>query len=132
MEPDEETEHILNELKPSNDVCESVLGLNDYLTIAIPNLHQMARSYLIQVKKNKIIKWLETLPCDQQRLVVDLAVKQRRFVSKECRDDVKVRRQPRQEKMLKENTKMKSVREKVKRGERKAIRFTSYYVSKRN
>lgn len=42
---------ILRELKPSNDACESILGLNDYLSIAIPKLHQMARSNLIQVKK---------------------------------------------------------------------------------
>ena len=32
------------ELKPSNDLCESILGLNDYLTTAIPNLHQLSRS----------------------------------------------------------------------------------------
>ena len=39
---------ILSQLKPSNDVCESVLGLNDYLTTAIPNLNQMARSNLVK------------------------------------------------------------------------------------
>ncbi len=48
---DKEGEVILSELRPSNDVCESILGLNDYLTTAIPNLHQMARSNLVQVKK---------------------------------------------------------------------------------
>ena len=42
-EPDEQVQDNLHELKPSNDVCESMLGLNDYLTTAIPNLHQMAR-----------------------------------------------------------------------------------------
>ena len=34
---------VLAELKPSNDLCESILGLNDYLTAAIPNL-QLSRS----------------------------------------------------------------------------------------
>lgn len=50
-EPEQEVQDVLRELKPSNDVCESILGLNDYLTTAIPNLHQMARSNLVQVKK---------------------------------------------------------------------------------
>ena len=42
-EPDKQMQDILRDLKPSNDVCESILGLNDYLTTAIPNLHQMAQ-----------------------------------------------------------------------------------------
>ena len=45
---DENVKDILRQLKPSNDVCESVLGLNDYLTTAIPNLHPMSRSNLVQ------------------------------------------------------------------------------------
>ena len=46
---DENVKDILRQLKPSNDVCKSVLGLNDYLTTAIPNLHPMSRSNLAQV-----------------------------------------------------------------------------------
>ena len=45
--PDSEIKRVLSEVKPSNDFCESMLGLNDYLTTAIPNLHQVARSNLI-------------------------------------------------------------------------------------
>ena len=104
-EPDRQVQDILRELKPSNDVCESILGLNDYLTTAIPNLHQMARSNLVQVKKNKTLKWLSNLPEDEQSAIVDLAVKQRRFVSKEYRDEEKMRSQQRQQKMLEENAK---------------------------
>ena len=55
--PDPAIEAILKNLKPNNDVCESILGLNDYLSTAIPNMHQMTRSNLTQVKKNKTIKW---------------------------------------------------------------------------
>ena len=113
-EPDQQVQDILCELKPSNDVCESILGLNDYLTTAIPNLHQMARSNLVQVKKNKTLKWLSNLPEDEQSVIVDLAVKQRRFVSKECRDEVKVRSQQRQQKMLEENTKRVSLEKKLR------------------
>lgn len=64
--------HILRELKPSNDLCESILGLNDYLTKAIPNLNQIARSNLVQVK-NKTVKWLHDLP-EEELKVIDLAV----------------------------------------------------------
>ena len=50
-DPDENVKDILCQLKPSNDVCASILGLNDYLTTAIPNLHQMSRSNLVQILK---------------------------------------------------------------------------------
>jgi len=45
--PKEEIKKILKSLKPSNRLCESILGLNDYLTTALPNLHQMTKSKLI-------------------------------------------------------------------------------------
>ena len=41
-EPDQSVKTILKSLKPNNDVCESILGLNDYLSTAIPNMHQMS------------------------------------------------------------------------------------------
>lgn len=42
-EPEPAIKVILKEIKPSNDLCESILGLNDYLTTAIPNMHQTSR-----------------------------------------------------------------------------------------
>lgn len=50
-EPDPAIEAVLRLVKPNNDLCESILGLNDYLSTAIPNLQQLSRSNLIQVKK---------------------------------------------------------------------------------
>ena len=101
----------MRQLKPSNDICESILRLNDYLTAVIPNLHQMACSNLVQVKKNKTMKWLSNLPEDEQSVIVDLAVKQRRFVSKECQDE-EMRSQQHQQKILEENAKS-SIRKKI-------------------
>ena len=75
----------LSKLKPSNDIVESMLGLNDYLITAIPNLNQVSRSNLIQVKKNKTVKWLKDLPTDTQCKVVDLATSSRKEVERECR-----------------------------------------------
>ena len=77
-------------MRPSNDVCESIFGLND-LTTAIPNLHQMSRSNLVQAKKNKTLTWLYDLTEKEQLTVLDLAVKQRRCVFKECKDEEKER-----------------------------------------
>ena len=45
---DKNVKDILCQLKPSNDVCESILGLNDYLTTAIP---KMSRSNLVQINR---------------------------------------------------------------------------------
>lgn len=61
-EPDPAIKAVLQQLKPNNDVCESILGLKDYLTTAIPNLHQLSRSNLIQVRKNKTIQWFQQFP----------------------------------------------------------------------
>lgn len=84
-EPEQSIKDVLRQLKPTNDVAESVLGLNDYLTTAIPNLHQTARSSLIQVKKNKTVKWLNALPEERQTSVIELAVKNRTHVAEKCK-----------------------------------------------
>ena len=44
---------ILQTLKPNNNLSESILGLNDYLTTAIPNMLQVAHSNLIEIKKKQ-------------------------------------------------------------------------------
>ena len=120
-EPDEQVQDVLRELKPSNDVCESILGLNDYLTTAVPNLHQMARSNLVQVKKNKTLKWLSNLQEDDQSAIINLAVKQRRFVTTECRNEEKVRAQQRQQKMLQENDKRVAQEKKLREEKEKLL-----------
>ena len=35
-DPDTQVRGVLSQLKPSNDVCESILSLNDYLTTHYP------------------------------------------------------------------------------------------------
>lgn len=99
-ETDADTEAVLRHLKPSNDLCESILGLNDYLTTAIPNLHQLSRSNLIQVKKNKTIEWFQQLSKEQQHSVVELAIHRRAEVAKQYKDQEAIRRVQRREKML--------------------------------
>ena len=79
-DPPEEVWIVLLALKHSNDLCESILGVKDYIVTAIPNLHQDARSNLTQVKKNKTIKWLDELSEKQQLEVVELAVEMKPIV----------------------------------------------------
>ena len=58
-DPEPETKEILNKLEPNNDLCESILGLNDYLFTAIPNMDQLTRSNIVQIKNNKTMEWLD-------------------------------------------------------------------------
>ena len=101
-DPEPEIKAILKTLKPNNDICESLLGLNDYLTTAIPNMHQMSRSNLIQAKKNKTIRWLHQLPCDQRSNVVTLARRRRVEVAKSSQETELERNKIRQEKVMRE------------------------------
>ena len=43
-DPDSMVKAILQKLKPSNDLCESILGLND-------NMLQVTRSNLVEIRK---------------------------------------------------------------------------------
>ena len=45
-DPDPKVKVILEEVNPSNDLCESILGLNNYLNITISNMHQVKQSNL--------------------------------------------------------------------------------------
>ena len=83
-EPEPAVEATLKKLKPNNDLC--ILGLNDYLTTAIPNLQQTVRSNVIQVKKNKTMEWLYQLPHDQRKTIVELAIKREREVAKHLKE----------------------------------------------
>ena len=77
--PDDNVRQILRELKPHNDICESLLGLNDWLTAPLVNAKQHTKSVLIEGKRNKTMEWLETVDKDK---VIDLAVSERQAVQK--------------------------------------------------
>ena len=116
-EPDLATKSVLRQLKPTNDLCESILGLNDYLTTAIPNLHQLSRSNLIQVKKNRTIPWFQQLPKSQQHSIIDLAVRRRAYVAEQFKHEVAMRREKRCERMAQDNCQRDALRQKVKEQE---------------
>ena len=112
-DPEPDVKKVLAELKPSNDLCESIFGLNDYLTTTIPNLHPMARSNLVEVKKNKSVKWLHDLPEQQQLKVIDLAVDKRQSVQSEYRDEEERRITERRQNMAQTNVRREALKRKV-------------------
>lgn len=80
--PEPQVEAVLRQLRPNNDLCESILGLNDYLVTALPNMAQQTRSNLIEVKKSKTISWPESLSPQQQQHITKLAARRRSAVQK--------------------------------------------------
>ena len=101
---------VLAELQPSNDLCESILELNDYLTTGLPNLHQVVRSNLVEVKKNKTMKWLDSLPDDHQGKVIDLAVESRQAVRREHVEAEKEVAKRRQEHLINSHLRHKAMK----------------------
>ena len=117
-EPPPAVEAILRDLKPNNDVCESILGLNDYLSTAIPNMHQLTRSNLVEVKKNGTLEWYRNLPLEKRSCVARTAQKRRKLVAQQYSEEEKVRSEKRQENMRKchrkqEASKAKAAKEKA-------------------
>ena len=106
--------NILAELQLSNDLCDSIFGLNDYLTTALPNLHQVARSNLVKVKKNKTMKWLDSLPDDHQTKVIDLSVESRQAVRGEHVETEKEVAKRRQEHLINSHLHHEAMKRKAK------------------
>ena len=104
---DSNVRKILSELDPSNDLSESLLGLNDYLTTAIPNLDQLARSTLVEVKKNKTVQWLDNLSEERKDQVINLAMASRKVVQMDNIQDKQARDESRRRKMIQEHDKRK-------------------------
>ena len=114
-EPEPAIKAVLRNLKPNNDVCESILGLNDYLTTAVPNMHQMTRSNLVEMKKNKTMKWFRELPHEERQAISCLAKKGRDDVMRKYREEELTRQKQRQENMRRCHERKKAMREKAAR-----------------
>lgn len=88
-DPEPSLKATLKELKPSNDLCESILGLNDYL--------------------NKSMKWLQQLLTEQQDRVLDLAIKKKREVLRERKEEDQETAKLRRENLLQAHRKKKAL-----------------------
>ena len=112
-EPEKPVQEILKKLKPTNDLCESILGLNDYLSAAIPNMQQMSRANLIQVKKNKTMTWFHQLSSREQKSIVHLAMKRRAEVARLDKAAASQRSKARREKMVRDNCRRRALKQRA-------------------
>lgn len=112
-QPDPAITRILRDLKPNNDICESILGLNDYLTTAVPNMHQMTRTNLVEVKKNKTVQWYKDLSHKERDAVTNLAMTRRKSVMKQYCEEERERSEQRQKNMKRSHQYKKAMREKA-------------------
>ena len=111
-EPDLETTTVLQALEPSNDLCESILGLNDYLGTAVPNMLQFTKSNMIEMKKNHKMKWFHEIPEERQKAIIDLAVKNCTAVRTGIRQQQQKLCIKRQENMIAQKRKVELLRKK--------------------
>ena len=100
-------------MEPSNDLCESMLGLNDYLCTALPNMHQLTRSNLIEIKKNHTMNWFNDLPPEKQDFMINLAVKNRTEVKDQYKHEQHQLAETRQKNMVKEKQQREEKKKKV-------------------
>lgn len=105
----------LSKLTPSNDLCESILGLNDYLTSKIPNLNQRSISNLVEVKKNHSIMWLNSLDDTKQTKLINLATDLRQSVGKDYIRHTQQVAQERQQRMAKAHAKQQAMKIKMQK-----------------
>ena len=113
--PTSKIKEILEKLKPSNDLCELILGLNDYLCTAMPNLSQITKSNFVEIKKNKTIPWLHQQPVTKQRDIIEMACKRRATVMKEYKEEEKEQSKQRREHMLAEKHKRDALHDRFKK-----------------
>lgn len=91
------------------------LGLNDYLSVAIPNMLQETRSNLVEVKRNKTMQWLDVLPKEKQDKVLEMAVENRRKVSKQRKEQNEKRSEQRRDHILREHTRRQALQQKAQK-----------------
>ena len=121
-DPEHKVKRVLAELNPSNDLCESILGLNDYLNNAIPNMHQITRSNLVQLKKNETIKWLQKLPESQQGKIIDLATASRREACVSRKEDDAMVLKLRRDNMIQAHNRLQALKNKERTEKHKLLK----------
>ena len=73
--PPPNVSEALKDLDPTNDACESNLGLNDWLQKGTLNMSQRTVSAMVKTMKNGTVAWLSNQPQEMQKAIVDLASK---------------------------------------------------------
>ena len=107
-DPPDDVKDILQQIRPSNDICESILGLNDWLQSTMTNVSQRTKRNLIEAKKNKSLPWLDIQATEEQHKVIEMATKQRETVKNESKKHIASIKDQRQQSMMKTISKQKN------------------------
>ena len=81
--PDTDTRKALAKIQPTNDLCEGILGLNDWLQKRTPNFSQRTVSGMVEVLKNSTMPWFWKQNKDFKDKIIILAKKRSNQVIRE-------------------------------------------------
>jgi hypothetical protein len=75
-EPSSHVRELCTNIPSTNDKCESLLGLNDWIHRRNPNFSQQTVSTLCQTARNKTSDWLNEQPRSLQHKIIQVAKKE--------------------------------------------------------
>ena len=81
--PDTDTRKALAKIQPTNDLCEGILGLNDWLQKRTANFSQRTVSGMVEVLKNSTMPWFWKQNKDFKDKIIILAKKRSNQVIRE-------------------------------------------------
>ena len=81
--PDPDTRKALAKIQPTNDLCEGIFGLNDWLQNRTPNFSQLTVSGMVEVMKNSTMPWFWKQNKDFKDKIITLAKKRSNQVRRE-------------------------------------------------
>ncbi len=81
----------LADIDPTNDLCESIIGLNDWLQKGTPNFSQRTVSTMVEVLRNSTMPWFLRQDKEMRDKITNLAKKRSKLVRQEDRVPVERR-----------------------------------------
>ena len=121
-EPSTEIKEKLKDIDPTNDLCESVLGLNDWLQKRNPNYAQRTVSTMVEVLRNATMPWFVKQERDTKDKIIHLA---RIRANKVLTDDRERAEQRRLERKRKHKIDLEKAGEKKARVEKEQERLAA-------
>lgn len=89
--PSETIKKALANVDPTNDLCESILGLNDWLQKVTPNFNQRTVTGMVELMKNSM-SWFTQQDKEMRDKIINLARKHSKRVKQEDRELAEQRR----------------------------------------
>ena len=81
--PNQAVCNALGNIEPTNDLCEGILGLNDWIQKRTPNFSQRTVSAMVEVLKNSTMPWFCKQTTDVKDKIISLAKRRSEQVRKE-------------------------------------------------